>query len=125
MTTLTIHLPPPALLSANQRLHHYVYARMVRDIADATLMACPQHLVPRLGKAHVMASISWPDKRKRDVHNYYPTLKAMIDALVRHRGFLPDDSDEYLIGPDMRRGPRIEGALARITLTITDQGVPF
>lgn len=54
-------------------------------------------------RAHVTITIRWPDRRQRDVHNYLRHIgKPIIDGLI-DAGVLPDDSDDYLIGPDMRR----------------------
>ena len=42
---------------------------------------------------------------RRDLHNYMPTLKALVDGLV-DAGLLPDDDARHLQGPDMRLDPR-------------------
>lgn len=54
-------------------------------------------------RAHLTIRITWPTHTKRDAHNLTPTFKALIDGAV-DAGVLPDDSDEYLTGPD----PRVE-----------------
>ncbi len=73
--------------------------------------------LPKLRRAHILAELRFGDNRRRDPHNYYPTLKAIVDGLVDY-GLLPDDSHEYLIGPDVRYGPIVKG-LGEIALTIT------
>ena len=51
--------------------------------------------------------VRFPDKRRRDVHNLLPHLgKPLVDGIVDAE-VLPDDSDEYLIGPDMRHSRRL------------------
>lgn len=68
---------------------------------------------------HVTVTLAWPDRRRRDVNNYQPTAKPILDALVRV-GVITDDSDRYVTGPDLRRayGPH------EIRLTITPTGDP-
>ena len=46
--------------------------------------------------------IGWADNRKRDVNNWQPTAKALVDGLV-DAGVLEDDNDAHLVGPDLRR----------------------
>lgn len=49
----------------------------------------------------VVYAFSSQDKM-RDVNNYSPTSKAIVDGIVRY-GILPDDNDRIVIGPDNRR----------------------
>lgn len=100
-----IMVPRGDVLTANQRLHWAQRAkrsRMVRQMGHAqaatTLMRNPAGVLDR---AHITVTVSWPDKRRRDVHNIMPTIKAAIDGIV-DAGMLPDDSDAHLIGPDLR-----------------------
>lgn len=100
----TLVIPrPDKWLSANQRgswRNHSGPIKVWRDTARARAHA--EHL-PELARAHIVAELYFGDRRRRDVHNYYPTLKAIVDGLVDY-GLLPDDADDYLIGPDMRPG---------------------
>jgi crossover junction endodeoxyribonuclease RusA len=51
-------------------------------------------------------------RRVRDPANWYPSFKAAIDGLTDKKctgqvltvGVLSDDSDEHVVGPDMRLG---------------------
>lgn len=67
-------------------------------------------------RAHLVIRITWPTHIKRDAHNLMPTFKALIDGAV-DAGVLPDDSDEYLTGPDLRVEHALSGiyGAARIT----------
>lgn len=65
--------------------------------------------LPRLDRAYIIAELCFNDVRRRDPANYYPTVKASVDGLV-DAGVLADDSARYLIGPDMRLGPRARSA---------------
>ena len=60
---------------------------------------------PSLERARLVAWVRFPDGRRRDLHNYMPTLKALVDGLV-DAGLLPDDDVRHLQGPDMRLDPR-------------------
>lgn len=52
-------------------------------------------------RAKLTIRITWPTSVRRDAHNLMPTFKALIDGAV-DAGVLPDDSDDYLTGPDLR-----------------------
>jgi crossover junction endodeoxyribonuclease RusA len=56
-----------------------------------------------MARAYVVAECRFVTRRRRDVGNVYPTVKACVDGLIDMR-MLPDDNDECLIGPDLRRG---------------------
>jgi crossover junction endodeoxyribonuclease RusA len=79
--------------------------------------------LPRLAKAHILAELRFPNRIRRDAHNYYPTLKAIVDGLVDY-GLLPDDSTEYLDGPDIRLGAPVPqpryGHGGEVVLTIRE-----
>ena len=66
-----------------------------------------------MSRAHCTIHVTYPKgTHVRDLDNLRPAVKALIDGLVHPapglRGILPDDSDKYMIGPDMRAdtGPR-------------------
>src|SRR5262249_41737140 len=54
----------------------------------------------RLACAYVQAHFSFGDFRRRDVHNWLPTIKACIDGFT-DAGLWEDDCDGVLIGPDL------------------------
>lgn len=116
--TWTVQLPPRlALLNSNHRIHYRTRADRTRAIR-MTANACARRVrVPRLERAQIVAEYRPPDRRRRDVHNLYPSAKAAVDGLV-DAGVLPDDSDRYLVGPDMRIGPVEPGG--RLVLHITE-----
>ena len=113
MTVLTID-PPADLINANQRLHYHAKAKLTaawRKAAAESVGFDPYHY-PR---AHITVAIRFPTNHRRDVGNYYPTAKAILDGLV-DAALLPDDNDRHVIGPDMRRD-HPNGPL-RVTVTI-------
>ncbi|HWB35564.1 MAG TPA: hypothetical protein VHA75_06015 [Rugosimonospora sp.] len=103
----TVVIPAPApFLNANHRHDRRGRAAVVRAWRDAANVHARAARVPLLGRAHITITIRFADKRRRDVHNLYPTAKALVDGVV-DAGVLPDDSDQYLTGPDLRAGEPI------------------
>lgn len=90
-------------------------------------------LLPAFGRAKVDAYVSYPDRRKRDVQNLYPTMKSYVDGLVDNegqgtqshgKGILPDDNDAYLDGPFLHwtgmRSDRFKEGLFRFDILIRE-----
>ena len=113
MHTVTMTIGAANLLTANQRLHHHQRAKVVKILRRAAAMAAASQGAAKLGRAHIVVHVAWPDRRRRDVHNVMPTVKACVDGFVDF-GMLPDDDDHHLIGPDLRVDPELSG-VARVT----------
>jgi Holliday junction resolvase RusA-like endonuclease len=105
------------LLNANDRGHWATKEARRRYWLDTTIYRLRGHTPILDQHVHITVTIAWPDRRRRDIGNYAPTSKCLVDAAVR-AGILVDDSDRYVTGPDMRRayGPH------EIRLTITPTG---
>lgn len=120
-TTAIVDIPTRWKLSANGRLHWAVkgqrtgwirtlaYVRTRTDAAGATYE-----------RVHILATIAYPPpRRRRDVTNAMPMVKACVDGLV-DAGLLPDDDDTRVVGPDLRPDPEpAPPGYYRVTLTIT------
>jgi crossover junction endodeoxyribonuclease RusA len=120
--TWTVELPAGLpLLNANRRQHHFVKARLTKAIRDAAHIFALADRIPGLKRAHIVVEYRPPDRRHRDVHNLYPSAKAAVDGLV-DAGVLPDDSDEYLTGPDMRPGDVTPGGQLVLHITELEMG---
>jgi hypothetical protein len=105
MNTWTVELPAGIpLLNANRRQYWAAKAKLTRALREAALVCARRDHVPALDRAHIVVEYRPGDRRRRDVHNLYPSAKAAVDGLV-DAGVLPDDADQYLVGPDMRLGP--------------------
>ena len=116
--TYTVELPAGMpLLNANRRPHWAAKAKLTRALREAALVCARRDQVPPLKRAHIVAEYRPPDRRRRDVHNLFPSAKAAIDGVV-DAGVLTDDADQYLIGPDMRLGPVEQGG--RLVLHIQE-----
>ena len=117
--TVTIPAPAP-WLSANHRRDLRRQTPDRRAWRDAGLVHARRVHLPKLEKVHIVAELRFTTARRRDPHNYYPTLKALVDGLVDY-GLIPDDSHEYLIGPDLRYGPLADGkGYGEVVLTIAE-----
>lgn len=107
-------------LSSNQRLHwkpENDRKQVLRSLGNAHGRPLGKHEKVRLD-----VEVSYPRKNRRDVNNLQPTMKYYIDGLVNGgKGILPDDSDEYVVGPFMthsgQRCDRPYHYLFRITMT--------
>lgn len=105
---ITIALPKHLIINANHRMHWAKKAEKTKAIRWRARWAAKTSGIKRMDQAHLTVHIHWPDKRRRDEHNITPTIKAAIDGLI-DAGLLPDDSGDYLTGPDLRRAEPIKG----------------
>lgn len=104
--TLTLTIPAPCEpLNSNHRLHHHVKAKRTAAWRARAQVAAIQAGKPKLPRAHIKATVSITSRRAYDAGNWYPTAKACLDGIVS-AGCLPDDSNEYVTGPDMRPGDK-------------------
>lgn len=119
MTTWTVTVASELpMLNLNQRMHWAKKAQLTkhwRALASTNAMAA--NLPTNLGRVHIVAHVIKPTNRQYDVHNLMPTLKACVDGLVTDYGLLPDDTNQHLIGPDLRQGGKGDAA---IIITITE-----
>ena len=106
MHAIEVEVDRSLLLNANQRLHYAPKARITQALRK--LGTEKAQGLPSFDRTHLTVRIHWPDKRHRDAHNIYPTLKALIDGFV-DAGVIPDDNDDYLVGPDLRRADTRSG----------------
>ncbi len=93
------------LLNANQRLSWPVRARYTRELRTAACVLARYHRVPRMDRIRVVGVIHPPDRRRRDPHNWYMSLKACIDGIV-DAGVIVDDDYTRLDEVAMRMGDR-------------------
>lgn len=102
-------------INANDRLHHHAKAKLTADLRrrGAAMWAQARALgVEPMERAEVTAWVTWPDARRRDDANLYPTVKALIDGMTsgpNHKragewvGILPDDDAKHLPALTFRR----------------------
>lgn len=105
------------LLTSNQRLHWAVANQQKVLIRDTFTLLARQHpTIP--GRSRVEATLTFPDRRRRDRMNWWPTIKAATDGLVRG-GLLHDDSDEWIDGPIITISPEPTRDTGMVTVTMT------
>lgn len=109
------------LLTANDRLHHHAAAKrtaLLRQTAHDTALA---QNVGTFDRAHVTVTVTWPDRRRRDVLNLAPSIKALIDGMT-DAGCWSDDDDTHLIGPDFRVAAGVSGmrGVTGLLFTVTE-----
>jgi len=94
--TVTFAWPISKLLNINQErtMHHQVRAKLVRPIRAEAARALADHRFVR-GRADILVEFRWPDGRRRDSANWYPTAKACVDGAV-DVGVLDDDDDKHV-----------------------------
>lgn len=91
---------PP--LTANDRHHYMVKARITKQIREASFWMARQLRLPELPKITVAMTWVVADKRKRDgSENLAPTLKALIDGLVDAGVVIDDDQAHVVRGPSL------------------------
>lgn len=131
MTTVDAHavqaftFPAPGKpLNANQRLHHMERARRTKTWRDAAHLHARAAKLPAVtSRVHITVTVAFPDNRHRDIGNWYPTGKAIVDGL-RDAAVLEDDDDTRITGPDLRRGERTTSPVPVVTVTLTPVEAP-
>lgn len=103
---VTVDVPRTLLLNANQitRMHWRVKGERAAALKLLTRARAGISSRPFPTRVACTVDIRWPDKRRRDAHNLMPTIKHCIDGFVA-AGWLTDDADKYLQGPDLRTIP--------------------
>ena len=115
MRVLLLDIPAPCkFINSNSREHRMATAKLTAIWRNAGTLAVSDEnrrrqaagekpLQPFDKRVRIVAKI-WKKKAGRwDVGNWYPTAKAILDGLVQS-GLLKDDSNTWVIGPDMRVG---------------------
>jgi hypothetical protein len=122
--TWRIEMPVGAeLLSANHRFHWRQKARITKQLRTDAFWLAKAAKVPPLKRVHVTCIYQPPESRGvRDVANLAPSAKAAVDGALVDAGVIPDDSDTYMTGPDMRRGEACPGG--RLVLILAELPTP-
>lgn len=114
MITWTIVFPAPArLISMNDRLHWTEQRRRARAWRTATAWAARQQIHLPLPPCIVEIDLPVADRRARDPHNYFATVKPAVDGLV-DAGLWPNDTPEYVTTVEPTLTPKAD--LVTITL---------
>lgn len=91
-------IAPDRLMSMNDREHWRTHAGRVKTWRFWAKIVGRSYSLPRLnrrGPSIVTVELPVMDSRRRDPHNYHPTIKAIIDGLV-DAGLWPDDTPQWV-----------------------------
>ena len=129
--TWVIEVPPgTTLATSNDRNHRYKANRLNRQLKETAAQLARIQRIPRIERADVVLTYLPPPRLKKDRHPLasarvedsgaiYPTLKAILDGLVKIAGVFADDnirhvrSEQCIVLPET--SPR-----GQLTLTITE-----
>lgn len=101
-----IRLAASDVLNLNDREHWRLKANKSKHIRQLAKQIARASRAPHLKRALLTVEIAFPDRKRRDPHNWMATVKPIVDGLVK-AGVLPDDDAEHLLGPDLRRHPEV------------------
>ena len=91
---IAVPVPSCGYMTMNQRDHWRTKATKTKEWREEALWLAP-YLSYFLPPSELHFEMEVPDKRRRDPHNYYPTIKAIVDGLVDAR-LWPDDTPEWV-----------------------------
>lgn len=112
MTEVVLTVKRAALLTANERLHWRTRAAKTKALRHLSRLL--HRGVEPMQRARLDVTIAYPDRRRRDRHNLWPTVKACVDGAV-DAGVLPDDDDAHLDGPHLETAAELSGGGYRFT----------
>lgn len=122
-----ILIPSAQMLSLNDRGDRRRTAPTVKNLRTTAMIRARAAGIGQSEKLRLVAWFRFPDARRRDPHNFMPTLKAMVDGFV-DAGILPDDDKHHLQGPDPRcdlLAPMTAKCLGSRMFGITFEAFPF
>jgi crossover junction endodeoxyribonuclease RusA len=113
-------LAPGPWLTANQR-HGWAARNRVTQAWRHTAgwVARIEGLPTGLDHVRIVVKPHFRDRRSRDIGNWSPTAKAIVDGLVDH-GVVADDDDTHVTGPDMRPGEVRDVDCVTVMITALD-----
>lgn len=120
MTTIVIPQDdwPGKLLNINaMRRHHQAVGAVVAPWRQlGKIVARRERLTTFTRPVEMWARFRFPNNRRRDTGNLYPTIKAIVDGFVDAK-VLVDDCDGVLFGPWLTR--QYPNGPAQITIEMT------
>jgi len=119
--TYTVALPAGMkLLNSNDTFPHWrPRADLIKSIVDAAIVMTRNAKVPKLERVVISAVYHPHDRRKRDAHNWSPSVKAAIDGIVR-AGVLVDDDSEHVTDGGITLGAPVRGGQLVLVITPVD-----
>lgn len=90
-----VQLPFTVPLSMNDRMHHMVKAKAVKEWRTAAHWAIKAAKIPRCERVSAQLVYVPSARRRRDPDNLVASFKPVVDALV-DAGVVVDDTQEYV-----------------------------
>jgi len=112
-------VPAAWVLNVNTRRYNRWQTRRVaisniRQLAGVSMRNVMRNSRPQIDPIHELvrcdATLTFRSRTRRDVANWYPTVKAAVDGVV-DAGFLDDDDTTHVDGPHMDEA--VDPVLAR------------
>jgi hypothetical protein len=113
--TVTLHTSQ--MLNANHRLHWREVASRKAVLREFGRLSLGRELTPVTDKVRITAEFKFPTVRTRDRANLHPTVKHLVDGIVK-AGILVDDSDEWIDGPDIVISDEKSGRPGYVVVTV-------
>lgn len=115
---------PTRLLNMNERLHWTTERARAKAWRTTARINVPKSVPTDGALPAALVHVALPvlGARRRDPHNYFPTVKHIVDGLV-DAGLWPDDTPEYVTTLEPTLVPYPAGQLHRpVVVTITERG---
>jgi crossover junction endodeoxyribonuclease RusA len=94
-------------------------ADRVKAFRHASFVLAQHAGIPALQRFTVVLNWRPPTNRRRDVENYFATVKPCVDGIV-DAGVAPDDTPEYYVSSTPVLHAAIKGDPGRMWLTVID-----
>jgi Holliday junction resolvase RusA-like endonuclease len=98
-------------LNANDRTGKALYSKDQKNFWIARGKRAGEAILRAHGQleyGRIIVTFTWPDKVHRDASNLQPTVKAIVDGMIR-AGLFQDDTDTIVTGQDARGIPGNKG----------------
>ena len=114
MSVLFCFHPPATAITLNQRHHWAAHARLVKEWRTAGMLYARQAKIGPQPPSLVTVTFPVKGRRRRDPHNWTPTVKAIVDGLV-DAGVWPDDNSDWVATTEPALDPDTTEVEVRIT----------
>ncbi len=124
-----MEVPRDLLLNSNDRPHwskrHRLEQHLQVQSGYAARAAMGREPV-RFERAEMWVRMLYPDRRHRDDHNLMPTVKPIVDGLVKAK-VIPDDRRQFLRGPWLSSVAELSGkhGVTRFEFEVREVLTPF
>ena len=114
MSVLFRFHPPATAITLNQRHHWATHARLVKEWRTAGMLYARKARIGPQPPSRIAVTLPVTGRRRRDPHNWTPTVKAIVDGLV-DAGVWPDDNSAWIVTSE----PVLDPAATEVVVEIT------